>query len=70
MLSCPSGANVSWSRAPPPNCNDDDLPLLCRSLLHDKKGLPPIRADPSASPAVLRRRKQCMIKTEGSKRWT
>ena len=54
MFSCPSGANVSWSRAPPPKVITTTF-LFLRVVAARAIALGPSSALPSASPAAVRR---------------
>src|ERR1039458_3399111 len=55
MFSCPSGANVSWSRAPPPNVITTTLCFL-RAASARTSGLAPSNAVPSVTPATSRKK--------------
>src|SRR5215472_3614835 len=55
MFSCPSGAKVSWSRAPPPNVITMTFRFL-RVFSPRRNGLALTSVEPSAMPAALRRK--------------
>src|SRR5580700_1021609 len=55
IFSCPSGAKVSWSRAPPPKVMTIIFRFLAAAAPRTN-GLAPIRVVPNATPAALRKK--------------
>src|SRR5882757_8812043 len=55
IFSCPSGAKVSWSRAPPPKVMTMVF-LFFAAVAPRTNGLALIRVDPNATPAASRRK--------------